>query len=59
MHSATGGRGEGLRDLGQDVERHIQENGPWQYNLSQLYQAPEVMAAVECIAAEEQAKIAA
>jgi transposase len=48
-----------LRDLVQDVERHVQENGPWQYNLSQLYQAPEVTAAVEHIAAEEQATIAA
>ena len=48
-----------LRDLVQDVERHMQENGPWQYKLSQLYDAPEVTAAVEHIAAEKQAKIAA
>jgi transposase len=48
-----------LRDLVQDVERHMQANGPWRYNLSQLYQAPEITAAVERIAAEEQAKIAA
>jgi transposase len=48
-----------LRDLVQDVERHMQVNGPWQYNLSQLYQDPDVTAAVEQIAAEAQARIAA
>jgi hypothetical protein len=48
-----------LRDLVQDVERHMEENGPWPYRLSQLYDAPEVTAAVEHIAAEAQAKIAA
>jgi hypothetical protein len=48
-----------LRDLIQDVERHMQENGPWWYKLSELYQEPEVTAAVELIAAEAQAKIAA
>ena len=48
-----------LRDVVQDVERHVQVNGPWKYSLSQIYQAPEVTAAVEHIALEEQAKIAA
>jgi putative transposase len=48
-----------LRDVLKDVERHIQENGPWRYKLSQVYAAPEVTAAVEDIAAEEQPKIAA
>ena len=48
-----------LRDVVQDVERHVQANGPWQYKLSQIYQAPEVTAAVEHMALEEQAKIAA
>jgi transposase len=48
-----------LRDLVQDVERHVQENGPWQYKLSRLYEAPEVTAAVERIAAEQQLKTAA
>ena len=48
-----------LRDLVQDVEQHMQENGPWQYKLSQLYDAPEVTAAVERIAAETQPKLAA
>jgi len=48
-----------LRDLVQDVEQHMEANGPWQYRLSQLYDAPEVTAAVEHIAVEQQAKIAA
>jgi uncharacterized protein YbgA (DUF1722 family) len=48
-----------LRDLVKDVERHMDENGPWQYRLSHLYDTPEVTAAVEHIAAEQQAKIAA
>jgi len=48
-----------LRDLAKDVERHVQENGPWQYKLSQLYEAPEVTAMVEHIAAEQRPKVAA
>jgi putative transposase len=48
-----------LRALVQDVEQHMQENGPWQYKLSQLYDAPEVTAAVERIAAEAQPELAA
>jgi len=43
----------------QDVERHVQENGPWQYKLSQLYDAPEIIAAVENIAAKQQPKLVA
>ena len=48
-----------LRDLVTDVEQHIQENGPWQYKLSHLYDAHAVTAAVEHIAAEQQPKLAA
>jgi hypothetical protein len=48
-----------LRDLIQDVEWHVQTNGPWQYRLSHLYDAPEVTAAVEHIAAEQQPSMAA
>jgi DDE superfamily endonuclease/winged helix-turn-helix protein len=48
-----------LRALVQDVEQHVQENGPWQYKLSQLYDTPEVTAAIESIAAEKQPKLAA
>ena len=48
-----------LRDVVSDVERHLCQNGPWLYKLSQLYDAPEVTAAVEQIAAAERVKIAA
>ena len=48
-----------LRALGQDVEQPGQENGPWQYTLSRLYEAPEVTAVVESLAAEQQPKVAA
>ena len=42
-----------------DVERHVQENGPWKYKISHVYDTPEVTAAVEDIAAEKHPKIAA
>jgi hypothetical protein len=48
-----------LRDLGKDVECHLEENGPGPYRLAHLYDAPAVTAAVEHIAAEPQAQIAA
>ena len=48
-----------LRDLVQDVAQHVHENGPWKYKRSQLYDAPEVTAAVERIAAEKQCKLVA
>jgi putative transposase len=48
-----------LRDVVRDIERHLSENGPWFYKLSQVYEEPEVIAAVESIVAEQQAKIAA
>jgi transposase len=48
-----------LPDLVADVEEHIQLNGPWKYTLSQLYYEPAVTAALEKIAAEEQAQAAA
>ena len=48
-----------LRDLVADVKAHLQMNGPWQYNLSELYDEPAITAAVEKIAAEQHAKIAA
>src|SRR5438105_985733 len=48
-----------LRDVVWDVEQHIRDNGPWKYNLSQLYQDPEVTAAVEHMALGAQAKLAA
>jgi transposase len=48
-----------LRDLLCDVTQHLHHNGPWPYKLSRMYEAPEVTAAVERIAAEYQAKVAA
>jgi len=48
-----------LRDVVQDVERHVPDNGPWRYSLAQVYDAPESTAAVEHLAVEAQAKIAA
>src|SRR5206468_365879 len=48
-----------LRDVVRDVVWHLHENGPWLYKLSHLYEAPEVTAAVERIAAEEQNQRAA
>jgi DDE superfamily endonuclease len=48
-----------LRDLVVGVEAHRHMNGPWKYTLSELYDEPAVTVAVEKIAAEEQAKVAA
>jgi transposase len=48
-----------LPELVADVEDHLHLNGPWQYQLSHLYYAPAVSAAVEKIAAEEHAMVAA
>src|SRR5262249_55832775 len=48
-----------LRDLVQDAERHLQENRPWRYHLSQLYQTPEVTAAVKQMTLGTHAIIAA
>jgi putative transposase len=35
-----------LRDLVADVDRHLEQNGPWPYQLSTLYQEPDVTAAI-------------
>ncbi len=35
-----------MRDLVADVERHLAQNGPWLYRLSEIYDAPEVVAAL-------------
>jgi hypothetical protein len=42
-----------LSDVIQDVEQHMEENGPWKDKLSQHYKASEVTEAVEAIAAEK------
>ena len=43
-----------LVEFVRDVEQHLSTNGPWYYNLSQLYYTPEVTAAVECLTTEQQ-----
>jgi hypothetical protein len=48
-----------LRDGVGDVARHLRPNGPGLSKRSQLYDAPEVTAAVERIAAAERVKVAA
>jgi hypothetical protein len=48
-----------LPHLVADVEEHLHGNGPWLYQLSEIDYEPAVTAAVENIAAEEQAKGAA
>jgi hypothetical protein len=48
-----------FRTLVQDVEQHLQINGPWRYNLSQLYDDVQGTAAGEPIAVEEQGTLAA
>jgi len=46
-------------EVRKDGERHVQANGPWQSQLSQLYAAPEVTEAVAALAAAHHPKIAA
>lgn len=48
-----------LPDLVVDVQDHLHLNGPWKYQLSDLYFEPAVTTAVQNIAAEEHAKVAA
>ena len=48
-----------LSDLVADVEAHLRVNGPWLSKLSEIYAEPAVTAAVEKIAAEEHARVAA
>jgi putative transposase len=48
-----------LLELVADVEDHLRVNGPWLYKLSDIYAEPAVTAAVEKIAAEAHARVAA
>lgn len=48
-----------LEELLWDVEHHLLTNGPWRYQLSQLYYAPEVTAAVERLSTKPQCQHAA
>jgi len=36
-----------LRDLVADVGRHLEQNGPWLYRLSRIYQEPEITTALK------------
>jgi len=47
-----------LRDLVADVVRHVAENGPWRYKLSEIYYTAEVEAAVAQLQTSEKAKAA-
>jgi transposase len=44
-----------LRDLVADVGRHLDRNGPWPYQLSRLYQEPEITAALRTLQQEKHA----
>ena len=57
--SARNHKRKRLRDVVQNVERHVHDNGPWRDSLSHVYNAPESTAAGEPIAVEAQAKVAA
>jgi hypothetical protein len=48
-----------LEELVSDVEQHGQHNGPWCYQLSHLYYAPEVTTAMEALTAEALCQAAA
>ena len=48
-----------LRDLVQDVEHHVQANGPWNSKISRLYDDPEVTVEVDRLVAEHQPRVAA
>lgn len=47
-----------IRDLVKDVDRHLQNNGPWKYKLGDIYYTPEVTAAVEKLAAAQAKEVA-
>jgi hypothetical protein len=36
-----------MRDLVRDVQQHLAQNGPWHYQLSEVYQAAEVTETLE------------
>jgi hypothetical protein len=42
--------------LVQDVEQHLQVNGPWPYALSEIYYTPEVTAAIQALRAVDPAQ---
>jgi transposase len=44
-----------LRFVVKDVEQHLQVNGPWRYELSEIYYTPDVTAAVQALLLQETA----
>jgi hypothetical protein len=48
-----------IEEVVKDVEQHFAANGPWHYQLSEIYYAPEVTAAMEALAAQEEFRLAA
>ncbi len=48
-----------IGEVVKDGEQHFAENGPWRYQLSEIYYTPEVTAAVEAVAAQEDFPLAA
>ena len=48
-----------LPNLLKDVERYVQETGPWPYKLSQIYYEPTITAAVETMRGEAASEVAA
>src|SRR3954447_830846 len=47
-----------MRDLVADVKQHLSQNGPWRYQLSELYQADEVTQALKQLSALASCKVA-
>jgi hypothetical protein len=41
--------------LVRDVEQHLSINGPWRYELSEIYYTPDVTAAVQALLATQAA----
>ncbi|NIP17446.1 MAG: IS630 family transposase [Xanthomonadales bacterium] len=48
-----------IGEVVKDVEQHFAVNGPWQYQLSEIYYTPEVTAAVEALTTQEELPLAA
>jgi transposase len=46
-----------IRQLVEDVKQHLRVNGPWRYRLSEVYDTPEVTAAVAALRAAQPAPV--
>jgi transposase len=51
-------RRQRMPDLGADAKQHLSQNGPWRYQLSELYQANEVTQARKQLSALASCKVA-